>query len=312
MEEKQWNIQAKKPKATPNIILFATMLYYFVIGRNIIQPYVLTPIYDFLGIYPLSGWATVLNAFFRDLGVPILAYLLFAFLKKRKIHFAFSISRLSWTNILYITIMTLAVRVIFNLIESGIPFLFGDGRVPMQTFRFMDIGQSLIHNALLATLFEEVVFRGFLWSEYRRQNVAYRKIALVTGLFFGVIHLGVFNIIHTTISGILFYAPLIYLTRSIWAPMLHHALMNGLYTLISPAFYIDNQVDFDAFIPMYLILLSVSTVILIPIAIMCGKKFYRENRHNMQAKESLPRESRAFSVSYWVVIAVIVATALRS
>jgi len=296
---------------TPNIILFATMLYYFVIGRNFIQPYVLTPIYEFFGVYPLVGWAGILNAFFRDLGIPVIVYLLFAVFSKRKIRTAFSISRISWTNVLYIAIMTLAVRVIFNLIESGIPFLFNDGNVPMQTFRFMDISQSLIHNALLATIFEEVVFRGFLWGEYRRQNVAYWKIALVTGLFFGAIHLGAFNIVHTTISGILFYAPLIYFTRSIWAPILHHALMNGLYTLTNPTFYIDNQADFDAFMPTYLILLSVAAITLIPIAVICGKKFYYENRHNVQSKESLPKESKSFTVSYWIVIAIIIGTMIR-
>ena len=299
-------------KPTPNIILFATMFYYFVVGRNFIQPYVLTPIYRFLGVYPLSGWAGVLNAFFRDLGIPIITYLLFAFFSKRKVITVFSISRLSWANVLYITIMTLTVRVVFNLVESGIPFLFNGGNVPMQTFRFMDIGQSLIHNALLATLFEEFVFRGFLWGEYQRQNVVYWKTALITGLFFGVIHLGTFNITHTTLSGILFYAPLIYFTRSIWAPILHHALMNGLYTLISPTFYINNQADFDAFMPMYLIMLSIAAIILIPFALLCGKKFHSKNRHNIQPKEGIPKESRSFTISYWVVIAVIIATMIRS
>jgi len=287
------------------------MFYYFVIGRNIVQPYLLTPIYGFLGLYPLMGWAGILNVFFRDLGLPILLYLLYALITKRDVRFSFSLSRLSLRNILYIAVMTLAVRVMFNLFESGVPFLFGSGSVPMQTFRFMAIGQSLLHNAILATLFEEAVFRGFLWGEYRRQGVGYWKIALVTGLFFGIIHLGTFTIIHTTFAGIFFYAPLIYFTRSIWAPVLHHALMNGLYTLISLVFYIDNQADFDAFMPTYLIILALAALVLIPVAILCAKKFYYENRHNIQMKETLPKESMAFRVSYWLLIVVMVATFLR-
>ncbi|MCL2569526.1 MAG: CPBP family intramembrane metalloprotease [Oscillospiraceae bacterium] len=303
--------EIKNITAKPNIILFAVMFYYFVIGRNIVQPYLLTPIYDFLGIYPLVGWSGILNAFFRDLGVPISLYLLYAIFAKRDVRFSFSLSYLSLTNILYISVITLAVRVMFNLLESGVPFLFGSGSVPMQTFRFMDIGQSLLHNAILATLFEEAVFRGFLWGEYRRQGIGYWKIALVTGLFFGIIHLDTFTIIHTTFAGIFFYAPLIYFTRSIWAPVLHHALMNGLYTLISPAFYIDNQADFDAFMPTYLMILALAALVLIPISILCAKKFYHENRHNIQVKENLPKESVAFRVSYWILIVVMVATFLR-
>jgi len=303
--------ETKNITAKPNIMLFAVMLYYFVIGRDIVQPYLLTPIYDFLGLYPLAGWAGIINAFFRDLGIPILLYLLYALLSKKDVQLSFSLSRLSLTNILYIAIMTLAIRVVFNLFESGVPLLLGGTSVPMQTFRFMDIGQSLLHNAILATLFEEFVFRGFIWGEYHRQGICYWKIALVTGMFFGIIHLGTFSIIHTTFAGIFFYAPLIYFTRSIWAPVLHHALMNGLYTLISPVFYIDNQADFDAFMPTYLIILALAAVILIPLAILCAKKFYNENRHNFQVKENLPKESTAFRISYWGLIIIMVATFLR-
>jgi len=303
--------EAKTITAEPNIILFAIVLYYFVIGRNFLQPYVLTPIHDVLGIYPLAGWSAVANAFFRDLGIPVFLYLLYALITKRNIRLSFSLSRLSLTNVFYIAMMTLTIRVIFNLFESGVPFLLDNGSIPMQTFRFMDIGQSLLHNAVLATLFEEFVFRGFLWGEYRRQGIGYWKIALVTGLFFGIIHLGTFTIIHTAFAGVFFYAPLIYFTRSIWAPVLHHALMNGLYTLISPTFYISSQADFDAFMPTYLRLLALATLVLIPVAIVCGKKFYRENRHNVQVEKNLPRESTAFRVSYWILIAVMIATFLR-
>ncbi|MCL2573854.1 MAG: CPBP family intramembrane metalloprotease [Defluviitaleaceae bacterium] len=294
-----------------NIVVFAVMLYYFMIARSFVQPYVLVPVYQFFGIYPLLGWVGILNVFFRDLGIPVLLYCSCALLAKQKIRPIFSISRLSLTNMLYITIMTLAVRIIFNLIESGIPFLLS-GSVPMQTFRFMDIGQSLIHNALLATFFEEAVFRGFLWGEYLRQNTAYWKIAFATGLFFGIIHLGTFTMTHTALAGIFFYAPLIYLTRSIFAPILHHALMNGLYTLTNLVFYIDNQADFDAFMPVYLTILVVATIILTPIAIWCGKRFYHENRHNAQAKESLSKETKAFNISYWILIVVMIATFVRS
>lgn len=310
--EKEHASAAKNVTARPNILLFAVMLYYFVIGRNIVQPHLLTPIYDLFGVYPLTGWAAVINAFFRDLGIPVLLYLLYALATKRNICVSFSLSRLSLRNVLYITLMTLAVRVIFNLLESGVPFLLGSGSVPMQTFRFMNIGQSLLHNAVLATLFEEAVFRGFLWRAYRRQDVTYWKVALVTGLFFGLIHLGTFTILHTAFAGIFFYAPLIYFTRSIWAPVLHHALMNGLYTLISPTFYIGNQAGFDAFMPRYLTLLAVAALILIPIAIVCGKKFYHENLHNVQIKQNLPKESMAFRVSYWSLIVVMIATFFRA
>ena len=292
--------------------MFVVMLYYFVIGRNFLQPYVLNPIYEFFGIYPLSSWLRILNAFFRDLGLPTLVYILYTIFAKKKCCLMFSMSRLSLKNVLYISVITLTIRVIFSLIENGIPFFFNGGVVSMQTFYFMDIGQSLLHNAILATLFEEFVFRGFLWGEYRQQHVSYWKIALATGLFFGIIHLGTFNMFHTTISGIFFYAPLIYFTRSIWSPILHHAIMNGTYTLISPTFYINNQADFNEFMPIYLIILISVAIILSPLAIICGKRFYQENKHNAQTREKLPPESKMFRLTYWSLILIMMATFLRA
>ena len=304
-------LEQKQITAAPNIMVFAVMCYYFVIGRQILQPYVLAPIYRLLGRYPLHGFAGIFNAFFRDFGIPVLIYMAYLVIKKRDMRAMFSLSRLRLTAVLDIAVMTLAVRVVFNLIEAGVPF-FAHGNVPMQTFRFMDILPSLIHNAILATLFEEVLFRGVLWGEYRRHGVKYWKTAVVTGLFFGVIHLGQFSILHTAFSGVFFYAPLIYFTRSIWAPVLHHALMNGLYTLTNPVFYINNQADFNAFMPTYLAILAFATLVLIPLAILCGKRFYQEHRHNVPKEENPPSESVSFHVSYWVLIGIFLLTFLRA
>ena len=42
--------------ARPNLILFAVMFYYFVLGRSVVQPFLLDPLYRVLGVYPLTGW----------------------------------------------------------------------------------------------------------------------------------------------------------------------------------------------------------------------------------------------------------------
>lgn len=313
MEHNDWTKQpTAQPTARPNIVMFIVMSYYFVIGRHFVQPLLLDPFYEIIGIYPLSSWQRILNIFFRDFGILIIVYLIYLLIKKKSIRSAFSITKMTWQNVAYITVMTLTIRVFFNLIESGVPFLWGSRQVPMQNFYFMDIGSSLIHNAILATLFEELVFRGFLWHEYRKQGVSYWKMALAIGLFFGIIHGGTFNIIHTTIAGIFFYAPLIYFTRSIWSVIIHHAIINAGYTLISPTFYISNQADFDAFMPTYLIILVIATIILLPFAIICAKKFYHENKHHLQVKENLPAETKSFKISYWILIAIMVATFLRA
>ena len=95
------------------------------------------------------------------------------------------------------------------------------------------------------------------------------------------------------------------------APVLHHALMTGLYTLISPTFYIETQAAFDAFIPTYLVILTVASLVLIPLAIITAKKFYYENAANVQKKPQ-EKETLGFRISYWLLILVIVGTFVRA
>lgn len=109
------HLRGKLVDIRSNLLLFLVMFYYFVIGRNVVEPYLLVPIYRLLGIYPLAGWLGIISAFFRDLGIPVMCYLIYLKCTKQKINISFSLTRLSLKNVLYITVMTVAVRVLFYL-----------------------------------------------------------------------------------------------------------------------------------------------------------------------------------------------------
>ena len=207
---------------------------------------------------------------------------------------------------LYITVITLAFKAIFTLLTTGSQWLFW--RESMNIWiPPLPIWFSIFDMAIVISFFEEFMFRGALWHSYdENRSTGFWKIALATGLFFGLVHTSVFQISHTAFSGIFLFAPAVYLTRSIWAPFLVHAILNAIP--YDPSFFVNTQYEFEAAMPVYLIIMTISAIILIPFAVLCAKKFYVENRHNVIAKADLPKESKSFTSTYWLLIAIMIAS----
>lgn len=79
---------------------------------------------------------------------------------------------------------------------------------------------------ILPPIFEEVLFRGYLFGRLRR-HVGFVFSTIVTSLAFGFVH-GQWNVGVDTFVLSLFLCFLREYTGSLWAPMLLHALKNGL------------------------------------------------------------------------------------
>lgn len=83
-----------------------------------------------------------------------------------------------------------------------------------------------------APLWEEYIFRGLLFTGFRRHYGA-KKAALISAFIFAVFHVGVPFPISQFFGGILLAA--IYdETKSMWPPMLLHGAWNGLVTALAP------------------------------------------------------------------------------
>jgi len=297
--------ESKGPSIRPNIIMLL-YVFWFLYAPHLIWR--ILPHYPALFGIPLGIWIRIVDAIFMAI-IPALIYFMYVkFFTKQRIRDILSIARLNPRNILYITVITLAFALTYGgLLGYGIPFFFSDTPMPMRVSA-EPTWQILIRAGIIAALAEELIHRGILHGEYSTKKVAYWKIALVVGLSFGLIHVGVgaMSVIDTTFSGVFLYAPLIYLTRSIWAPVLHHVIVNSL-SWINLANFVDNQADHDAFMPIYMIILAVVVAILIPAAVICGKKFWALNKHNHIAKKDLPKESKAFKLTYWATVAIMLA-----
>jgi len=85
---------------------------------------------------------------------------------------------------------------------------------------------AFIGLVILPPIFEEILFRGYLFGRIRRY-IGFFGTALVTSITFGLVH-GQWNVGVDTFVLSLFLCFLREYTGSLWAPMLLHGLKNGL------------------------------------------------------------------------------------
>jgi hypothetical protein len=122
-------------------------------------------------------------------------------------------------------ILALGVTFVNNLI-----WLFLGFEVQAQQFSgiFQQLDQPalfLITGMFLAPLFEETIFRGFLFGGLR-QRLGWRNAALLSSAIFGAMHLSFAAFIPTFALGFLF-AYLYQRSNSIWPGIILHTLLNS-------------------------------------------------------------------------------------
>lgn len=115
-----------------------------------------------------------------------------------------------------------------NLVYSFFLMLFNLQIQPDLTPLFVDLaspGWVFVIGVVLAPLVEELFFRGFLFAGFRQQY-GWKKAALLSAIFFALIHLQPTAILPIFLLGIIF-AILYQYSASIWPAVLMHMLSNG-------------------------------------------------------------------------------------
>ena len=293
----------KSPSAKINIVMLGLVLY-FLFAQNFLGRIVFSPFLNSLDTTNFLPWLLHLLVANIPTYAPLLIYFLYKLFTKSKQGpaEALLIRRLSLKNVLYVVIMGSTVVLLFIWADYGISFI--GGGTPQLEVLIMPLGRQLIVGAVVASVLEELYWRGLMFTEYNAQKASFWKFAIASGVFFGLIHGGVLGVSVSTFAGILIYAPLIYLTRSIWAPILYHTLVNGINpTLLH---FLNDKEDFDTFFPTFMLALTIILAILIPASIICAKKFWAHNKHNIIPKSKLPKESKSFIITFWLLIAFMV------
>ena len=114
---------------------------------------------------------------------------------------------------------------------SGLTGLFFPNVISDVVFGLMDYPFWLVLLAVAVTpsIVEELVFRGYVQKQY--ESLGIKKAAIISGLFFGIIHMNMQQFFYAFIAGIVF-SYIVYYTKSIVSGMLAHFVMNGSQLLL--------------------------------------------------------------------------------
>lgn len=132
-------------------------------------------------------------------------------------------------NVLALGCGLMAAALFINLVNNLVMFALG---VEVQAQQFTDLLGSLGHPAFMliagiifAPLFEELVFRGFLFAGLR-QKMKWGWAAVISSAIFGAGHLSIAAFIPTFTLGLLF-TYLYQRSNSIWPGIIIHTLINS-------------------------------------------------------------------------------------
>lgn len=201
-------------------VLKANIYFLIILLLEIFAPIGLLPIYKFIGLTDIRI-VLLINHIVLFL-LPALIYLL---INKLPIKQTLRLNKLHFKDTILIILLGFLVQPVmmfFSLISA----FFFNNEVGAFVSEITSTPYILLLGliALLPSITEEVTIRGIVLSGYDNQNKYIA--ALITGLFFGILHLDPQQFLYATALGFLF-ALVVRITNSIYASMIMHFIING-------------------------------------------------------------------------------------
>ncbi|MCL2381393.1 MAG: CPBP family glutamic-type intramembrane protease [Treponema sp.] len=287
------------------VMLF--LLLYLLVSQVIIAIAL-----DAAGI-ELDALAVMALAQVAGLFVPFLFYLR---ITRQKLPEVLQLAPLSPGNALVVTLITIGIIPMVHLVNFLASLVFYP--MVLGTLRNMGLASaplwvSLLVIGVLPSLFEELWFRGALYREY--EEVSIRKRAIITGLFFGIMHINFHQFLYAGLFGIL-YAYILYYTRSIFAPMLMHFVNNSLSVIMfRSASFTSGYFELWGNPALFLLVAGGLSAAMFPVLVILLKKLSASHaRHALSAPPPEPEAAAAgkpkvFTWAFWLVLAVFALSA---
>lgn len=181
-------------------------------------------------------------------GIVLLPILIVMKLTGVDIRSQFRMNRISFKTAIQsilITLFSLPIAYTLNFIMNYILI-----KLDLFQVQTMEVGSGTFNFFIMIFLIaitpgicEEVFFRGMMFSAFREKINPHHAI-LITGLFFGLFHFNLQNLMLPSFLGIIF-AYLVYYTNSIYSSMIGHTLFNfiGLIIMYNDTSASDEELD---------------------------------------------------------------------
>ncbi|WP_066504312.1 type II CAAX endopeptidase family protein [Abyssisolibacter fermentans] len=275
-------IERKKPD------IFEANLYYTIIGFMFLT----------LGAYVQKR---NLNSGLLITELIIICLPVFIYLKIRgyDIRSTLRLNKLSFKQVLLIPLITILfypLAVFFNSILLFLLSFFGKVN-PMKLPAPQNVKELLIGFIIVAVsagICEEIMFRGFIMSAYKRVGV--KKSIIISAVLFGFFHFNIQNLVGPIFLGIIF-GYMVYKTNSIFASIIAHITNNAFVVFLSyliEKFSDQSQnqnlpvaVSDKTILAFFILLIGVVVLLTVPLAIKLMKKLSNNELDQMSLEKDL-------------------------
>lgn len=198
----------------------ANMYFLIILLIEIFGPLLLRPFYLVLG---LSDTRIIL--FLNHVILFLLPAVIYIIATKSSFKETLKLNKLHWQDTLLIILLAFVVQPIMTFFSLIATFFFNNeigsfiSEITSTPYVFL-----LALVALLPAITEEVTIRGIVLSGYESKNKYVS--AIVTGLFFGILHLDPQQFLYAAVLGFIL-ALVVRVTNSIFSSMIMHFIING-------------------------------------------------------------------------------------
>jgi len=273
-----------------------------------------------LAIFGIEGDVMLYTGLAQAAGlfVPFVFYLIITKQSPKKV---LPWKGLSLKNILLVIVISLAILPIIQVVGFLSSFVFAPVIMDVD-FAASPMWMTLIVASVFPALFEEFWFRGVLYTGYRAGGVTILKTAVITALFFGLIHSNLHQALYAFLIGVL-YAYMVYYTGSILAPILGHFINNGIHSVlvyIEPYVqWADNMAETPG---TFLLIMGIASLVMLPVIWLCLKQFKKyyittckEAAKDTQELPALEAEQpvtkpKVYTWGFWATLSVFAFVAL--
>ncbi len=269
-----------KPKNANKFSLFLFLFYVIFV------PLILSPLIYF----NLANDAILI--ILQDLILILVPLGIYFLLTKQKLSEVLPHKKLSLKNVVYIVLLTILTSPIIQTIATISSFFVPENttnKIILTSIKDTPLLLLILAFSIMPAITEELLFRGVVLQNYK--NVKFVFAALISGLFFGLFHLNLYQLGYAVFSGI-FFSYLVAYTNSIYSSILSHFLINGSQIVITKlVFTLIGNTDAQHLIDESLttnassVLNSISpliflTILFTPLLIYTTKSFMKYNSLN--------------------------------
>ncbi len=200
-------------------ILHANIFAMILVLTQLLGNLLLAPIYH---IFTFSTPVLIVLTQFLFLIVPTMIYF---GITKSSVKEVLQLHRLGWLNFIILCALGICIQP-FAMFLSAIASLFFNNDVAALVGQLNSIPWFLmiVVTAITPAICEEVTLRGVVLSGHKHADI--KKVAILNGLLFAILHFNAQQFLYTFALGILFVY-VIHLTGSIYASMLLHFIVNA-------------------------------------------------------------------------------------